>query len=63
LTAKVSFSSLATLHTHAEENAKAVLRDATEKLKAVESILSAVSPAIGTHTGPGIVGLAYCTGV
>ena len=54
---------LATLHANAEENAKAVLRDATEKLKAVESILSAVSPAIGTHTGPGTVGLAYCTGV
>src|ERR1700690_1677792 len=54
---------LATLHANAEENAKAVLLHASEKLNAVESILSAVSPAIGTHTGPGTVGLAYCTGV
>ncbi|MCL5611909.1 MAG: DegV family protein [Chloroflexi bacterium] len=53
---------LATLHANAEENAKAVLAIAAEKLNAVESILSAVSPAIGTHTGPGTVGLAYCTG-
>ena len=54
---------LATLHANAEENAKAVLKKAAEKLKAVETILSSVSPAIGTHTGPGTVGLAYCTGV
>lgn len=54
---------LATLQANAEENARTVLNKATEKLNAVESILSAVSPAIGTHTGPGTVGLAYCTGV
>jgi DegV family protein with EDD domain len=54
---------LATLHANAEENAKEVLKAAAEKLSAVESILSTVSPAIGTHTGPGTVGLAYCTGV
>jgi DegV family protein with EDD domain len=54
---------LATLHANAEDNAKAVLEAATKRLGAVESILSSVSPAIGTHTGPGTVGLAYCTGV
>lgn len=54
---------LATLHANAEENAKAVLREAAEKLNAVEAILSTVSPAIGTHLGPGTVGLAYSTGV
>jgi DegV family protein with EDD domain len=54
---------LATLQANAEENAKAVLKRAAEKLNAVESILSAVSPAIGTHLGPGTVGLAYCSGV
>jgi DegV family protein with EDD domain len=51
---------LATLHANAEENAKSVLDAASAQLNAVESILSAVSPAIGTHTGPGTVGLAYC---
>jgi DegV family protein with EDD domain len=54
---------LATLHANAEEQAKTVLGEASQKLKAVESILSTVSPAIGTHLGPGTVGLAYCTGV
>ena len=54
---------LATLHANAEENAKAVLHEAAEKLHAVETILSTVSPAIGTHLGPGTVGLAYSTGV
>ena len=54
---------LATLHANAEDNAKAVLREAAEKLNAVEAILSTVSPAIGTHLGPGTVGLAYSTGV
>ena len=53
---------LATLHANAEESAKAVLQTAAAKLNAVEAILSTVSPAIGTHLGPGTVGLAYCTG-
>lgn len=54
---------LATLHANAEASAKEVLDTASSKLGAVESILSSVSPAIGTHTGPGTVGLAYCFGV
>lgn len=54
---------LATLQANAEQSAKALLDHATEKLGAVESILSAVSPAIGTHLGPGTVGLAYCTDI
>jgi DegV family protein with EDD domain len=54
---------LATLHANAEENAKEVLKKAAEKMNAVESILSSVSPAIGTHTGPGTVGLAFCTSI
>ncbi len=54
---------LATLQANAEGAAKAMLDKASAQLHAVESVLSAVSPAIGTHTGPGTVGLAYCTGV
>ncbi|HUK99574.1 MAG TPA: DegV family protein [Nitrospirota bacterium] len=53
---------LATLHANAEDNAKLVLGNAAAKLNAVESVLSEVSPSIGTHLGPGTVGLAYCTG-
>ena len=54
---------LATLHANAEANAKSVLDNASRKLGAVESVLSEVSPAIGTHLGPGTVGLAYCAGI
>ena len=53
---------LATLHANAEANARSVLEKASAKLNAVESVLSEVSPAIGTHMGPGTVGLAYCAG-
>lgn len=54
---------LATLQANAEAPARTLLDKASRQLHAVESILSSVSPAIGTHTGPGTVGLAYCTGV
>ena len=50
---------LATLHANAEAEAKEILKTAGQGLNAVESVLSEVSPAIGTHTGPGTVGLAY----
>ena len=53
---------LATLHANSEANARSVLETASAKLGSVESIFSEVSPAIGTHTGPGTVGLAYCVG-
>lgn len=50
---------LATLHANAEAEAKEILKTAGQGLNVVESLLSEVSPAIGTHTGPGTVGLAY----
>jgi fatty acid kinase fatty acid binding subunit len=50
---------LATLHANAEADAKEVLLQAGKGLNLFESVLSEVSPAIGTHTGPGTVGLAY----
>jgi DegV family protein with EDD domain len=50
---------LATLHANAEAEAKEILKTVGQGLNAVESVLSEVSPAIGTHTGPGTVGLAY----
>jgi DegV family protein with EDD domain len=50
---------LATLHANASEDAKALLERAAQKLHPVETMLTEVSPVIGTHTGPGTVGLAY----
>ena len=54
---------LATLHANAMQEAKDILNKAGEGLNPVESVLSEVSPAIGTHTGPGTVGLAFLHGL
>jgi len=50
---------IASLHANAPEDAKALLDRAAQALKPVETIFAEVSPVVGTHTGPGTVGLAY----
>lgn len=50
---------LASLHANAPEDAKALLDRAAQALNPVETIFAEVSPVVGTHTGPGTVGLAY----
>ena len=50
---------LATLHANASDDAKNLLERAAQRLNPVETIFTEVSPVIGTHTGPGTVGLAY----
>lgn len=52
---------LATLHAAAEADARGLLEEASRRLNPIETIVSEVSPAVGTHVGPGTVGLAYCT--
>ena len=54
---------IATLHANAEAEARAVLEAATARLDPVEKFLTSVSPVIGTHAGPGTVGLAYMAGM
>jgi DegV family protein with EDD domain len=54
---------LATLHANAIAEAKSALETAAARLNPVEQILASVSPAIGTHAGPGTVGLAYMAGM
>jgi DegV family protein with EDD domain len=54
---------LATLHANAQEDAKALLTRAEQALKPVESIFTEVSPTVGTHAGPGTVGLAFMAGM
>jgi DegV family protein with EDD domain len=54
---------LATLHANSEADALTVLNTAAERFNAVETIVSTVSPVIGTHVGPGTVGLAYIAGM
>ena len=50
---------LATLHANAAEDANALLDMTCSHLDVVEKVYSEVSPVIGTHVGPGTVGLAY----
>jgi len=50
---------IATLHANAAEDAKLLLERAKQELKPLETILAEVSPVVGTHAGPGTVGLAY----
>jgi len=54
---------LATLHANATEEAKALLARAEQELNPVESFLTEVSPTVGTHAGPGTVGLAFMAGM
>jgi DegV family protein with EDD domain len=54
---------LATLHANAADEARSVLDRASQQLGAVESLLTDVSPVVGTHAGPGTVGLAYIAGM
>jgi DegV family protein with EDD domain len=54
---------LATLHANSAVEAKAFLERAASQLGALESIETEVSPVVGTHTGPGTIGLAYIAGM
>ena len=54
---------LATLHANAENDAKTLLEGAVAQLHPVETIFAGVSPVVGTHAGPGTVGLAYMAGM
>lgn len=50
---------LATLHANARTDAIALLEEAKAQIGGVEHILSEVSPVVGTHAGPGTLGLAF----
>lgn len=52
---------LAAIQAGARDEAKAMLDEAVARLKPIEAMVVEASPVVGTHTGPGTVGLAYCT--
>ena len=54
---------LATIHAAANDEARALLDTAAERLGAVEAILAEASPTVAVHAGPGTVGLAWCAGI
>lgn len=50
---------LATLHANALEDAQEILNTISAQVNPVETVYSEVSPVVGTHCGPGTVGIAY----
>jgi len=54
---------LATLHANAETEARAALDAAVLQLQPIETVFASVSPVIGTHAGPGTIGLAFMAGM
>jgi fatty acid-binding protein DegV len=51
---------ISALHAAAPDDARALLHEMGKRVNPVESILTEISPVLGTHVGPGTVGLAYC---
>ncbi len=54
---------LSTLHANAPQDARLVLEQAAAIVKPVETVFSEVSPVVGVHAGPGVVGLVYMAGM
>jgi DegV family protein with EDD domain len=50
-------------HALAEEHAKSLLETITARFNATESILSYVSPVVGSHVGPGTLSIAFMAGM
>lgn len=54
---------ISVFHALAEEKAIPLLERVTSQFNAVESILSYVSPVVGSHVGPGTLSIAYMAGM
>jgi DegV family protein with EDD domain len=54
---------IATLHANNLTLAEEILAEAAERIQPVEKVLSELSPVVGTHAGPGAIGLAYLVDV
>lgn len=52
---------IAALHAAAEEEAKDLLAEAQRRFSPDESLVTPICPALGSHTGPGTVGVAFAT--
>lgn len=50
---------ISVLHANSPEDAQWVMEEGKSRFHPVESIMTEVSPVIGTHVGPGTVGMVY----
>lgn len=53
---------LAALHANAREDAEQLMEMCSAEIELKDNVLTDVAPTVGTHTGPGTVGLAYMAG-
>lgn len=54
-----SLSRVSVLHANAASEADQVMSEVVQRFHPAETVMTEVSPVIGTHTGPGTVGIAY----
>jgi DegV family protein with EDD domain len=54
---------LGALYTNIPLEANELLQEAAGRIECVQTVISEVSPVIGTHAGPGTVGLAFMAGL
>ncbi len=54
---------IAVLHANAEADANKLLEDVKAHFKPERAVITDVSPSVGTHTGPGTLGLSYMAGI
>jgi len=54
---------VAVTHANAESDAESLLKAAQTQLNPIETIISPLSPVIGTHAGPGTIALNFMYGV
>jgi fatty acid-binding protein DegV len=51
------------VHAAAEETGQGLLKVAEQKFEPEELMFATLSPVLGTHTGPGTIGIAYVAGI
>jgi DegV family protein with EDD domain len=54
---------LGALYTDVPAEANELLNEASQRIECIQSVISEVSPVLGTHAGPGTVGLAFMAGL
>jgi DegV family protein with EDD domain len=50
---------ISTFHAASDEDCQALMDEAVEKFRPVETVITYVSPVVGTHSGPGTLAIAY----
>jgi DegV family protein with EDD domain len=54
---------VAAIHANSRADAEEMLNEAVKRFSPVEALMAEVSPAIGTHTGPGTIGMTWMAGI